>query len=69
MFDSVEWKVDMSGCLRKIIVLGSRLVDGLDKFEGGNTGHRPVRQGRLLPGPAGRQPARPPRAMCSRSKP
>ena len=60
IFDSVEWNVDMSGCLRARSISEEAAWTSGEKFEGGNIGHRPDRQGRLLPGSAGRQPARHP---------
>ena len=54
IFDEVRWNVDMSGCFVKIDSEEAPWSTG-KKIEGGNLGHRPGRQGRLLPGAAGRQ--------------
>jgi glutamine synthetase len=40
IFDSVEWKVDMAGCHVKINSEEAAWSSS-EKFEGGNTGHRP----------------------------
>src|ERR1700693_4793807 len=40
IFDSVEWKVDMSGCSVRVNSEEAAWASG-DKFDGGNTGHRP----------------------------
>ncbi|HEX5125829.1 MAG TPA: type I glutamate--ammonia ligase [Rhodocyclaceae bacterium] len=50
IFDSVEWKVDMSGASHKIIAEEAAWSSG-DKFEGGNTGHRPGVKGGYFPVP------------------
>ena len=50
VFDSVEWKVDMSGAYSKIFSEEAAWASG-DKFEGGNTGHRPAVHGGYLPVP------------------
>ena len=64
IFDSVEWKVDMSGSYCKVFSEEAAWASA-EKFDGGNTGHRPTRQGRLLPRAAGRQPERHPRRHVS----
>ena len=53
IFDAVEWSVDMSGSYCKIFS-SEAAWSTAEKFEGGNMGHRPDGQGRLLPGAAGR---------------
>ncbi len=50
IFDSVEWKIDMSGCSVKIGSEEAAWASG-DKFDGGNTGHRPVVKGGYFPVP------------------
>ena len=50
IFDSVEWKIDMSGSSCKIFSEEAAWASG-DKFEGGNTGHRPVVKGGYFPVP------------------
>src|SRR5512145_2317216 len=40
IFDSVNWTVDMSGCSLKINSEEAAWATG-EKFDGGNTGHRP----------------------------
>ena len=50
VFDSVEWKVDMSGAYSKIFSEEAAWASA-DKFEGGNTGHRPGIKGGYLPVP------------------
>jgi glutamine synthetase len=50
IFDSVEWKVDMSGCYLKINSEEAAWSTG-EKFEGGNTGHRPMVKGGYFPVP------------------
>ncbi|HEY6896738.1 MAG TPA: type I glutamate--ammonia ligase [Rhodocyclaceae bacterium] len=50
IFDSVEWKVDMSGCSVKIFSEEAAWSSG-EKFEGGNTGHRPGVKGGYFPVP------------------
>jgi molybdopterin-biosynthesis enzyme MoeA-like protein len=56
IFDSVRWSTDMSGCFSRS---KSTKPPGTParKLEGGNRGHRPDGQGRLLPGAARRQHA------------
>ena len=53
IFDAVEWSVDMSGSYCKIFSSEAAWSTG-EKFEGGNMGHRPDGEGRLLPRAAGR---------------
>ncbi|HPB90460.1 MAG TPA: type I glutamate--ammonia ligase [Rugosibacter sp.] len=50
IFDSVEWKVDMSGSYCKIFSEEAAWATA-DKFEGGNTGHRPTVKGGYFPVP------------------
>jgi glutamine synthetase len=50
IFDSVEWNVDMSGCFLKIYSEEAAWATG-EKFEGGNTGHRPTVKGGYFPVP------------------
>ncbi|MFA6310276.1 MAG: type I glutamate--ammonia ligase [Sterolibacterium sp.] len=50
IFDSVEWKVDMSGSTCKVFSEEAAWASG-DKFEGGNTGHRPTVKGGYFPVP------------------
>ena len=50
IFDSVEWKIDMSGCSVKINSEEGAWSTG-DKFDGGNTGHRPTVKGGYFPVP------------------
>src|SRR4051812_27959038 len=50
IFDSVTWKVDMSGCAVKIDSEEASWSTG-EKFEGGNTGHRPAVKGGYFPVP------------------
>jgi glutamine synthetase len=50
VFDSVEWKVDMSGCFLKINSEEAAWATG-EKIEGGNTGHRPMVKGGYFPVP------------------
>ena len=50
IFDSVEWSVDMSGVYSKIISEEAAWSTA-DKFEGGNTGHRPRVKGGYFPVP------------------
>ncbi|MEW5902910.1 MAG: type I glutamate--ammonia ligase [Pseudomonadota bacterium] len=50
IFDSVEWKVDMSGCFLKINSEEAAWATG-EKFDGGNTGHRPMVKGGYFPVP------------------
>ena len=50
IFDAVEWSVDMSGVMSKIISEEAAWSTA-DKFEGGNTGHRPKVKGGYFPVP------------------
>jgi glutamine synthetase type I len=50
IFDAVEWNVDMSGVYSKIISEEAAWATG-EKFEGGNTGHRPRVKGGYFPVP------------------
>jgi glutamine synthetase len=50
IFDSVEWKVDMSGCYVKIFSEEAAWTSG-EKIEGGNIGHRPNVKGGYFPVP------------------
>ena len=50
IFDSVEWKTDMSGTFVKINSEEAAWATG-EKFEGGNTGHRPMVKGGYFPVP------------------
>ncbi len=50
IFDSVQWHVDMSGCSLKINSEEAAWATG-EKFEGGNTGHRPMVKGGYFPVP------------------
>ncbi|MDY0012392.1 MAG: glutamate--ammonia ligase [Rhodocyclaceae bacterium] len=50
IFDSVEWKVDMSGASHKIFCEEAAWASD-EKFEGGNTGHRPAVKGGYFPVP------------------
>ncbi len=50
IFDSVEWKVDMSGASVKIFS-EEAAWSSAEKFEGGNTGHRPTVKGGYFPVP------------------
>jgi glutamine synthetase len=50
IFDSVEWKVDMSGCYVKIFSEEAAWTSG-EKIEGGNIGHRPSVKGGYFPVP------------------
>jgi glutamine synthetase len=50
IFDSVEWKIDMSGCFVKINSEEAAWASG-EKYDGGNTGHRPVVKGGYFPVP------------------
>jgi hypothetical protein len=67
IFDSVEWSVDMSGVYSKIISEEAAWSTA-DKFEGGNTGHRPRVKGGYFPVPAGRQPQRRARRHGARAR-
>src|SRR5512140_1807376 len=50
IFDSVEWKVDMSGSYVKVFSEEAAWASG-EKFDGGNTGHRPPVKGGYFPVP------------------
>jgi len=50
IFDSVEWKVDMSGAYCKIFSEEAAWATA-EKFEGGNIGHRPMVKGGYFPVP------------------
>lgn len=50
IFDSVEWKTDMSGTFVKINSEEAAWSTG-EKFDGGNTGHRPMVKGGYFPVP------------------
>src|SRR5476651_1975804 len=50
IFDSVRWKIDMSGCFVKIDSDEASWSTGA-KLEGGNTGHRPTVKGGYFPVP------------------
>ncbi len=50
IFDSVQWKVDMSGSFLKINCAEASWSSG-DTIEGGNTGHRPAVKGGYFPVP------------------
>ena len=50
IFDSVEWKTDMSGCFVKINSEEAAWASG-EKMDGGNTGHRPGIKGGYFPVP------------------
>jgi glutamine synthetase len=50
IFDSVNWQIDMSGCFVKINSEEAAWASG-EKFDGGNTGHRPVVKGGYFPVP------------------
>src|ERR1700716_1625279 len=50
IFDSVRWKIDMSGCFVKIGSEEASWSTGA-KLEGGNTGHRPTVKGGYFPVP------------------
>ncbi|MBP9713310.1 MAG: type I glutamate--ammonia ligase [Sterolibacterium sp.] len=50
IFDSVEWKVDMSGSYCKIFSEEAAWATA-EKFDGGNTGHRPTVKGGYFPVP------------------
>ncbi|MCQ9377438.1 type I glutamate--ammonia ligase [Methyloversatilis sp. XJ19-49] len=50
IFDSVEWTVDMSGCRVQIFSEEAAWSSG-EKFESGNTGHRPSVKGGYFPVP------------------
>ena len=50
IFDSVEWSVDMSGSYCKVFSTEAAWSSA-EKFEGGNTGHRPTVKGGYFPVP------------------
>ena len=50
IFDSINWSVDMSGCSVRINSEEAAWSSG-EKFEGGNTGHRPGVKGGYFPVP------------------
>ncbi|MCQ9372980.1 type I glutamate--ammonia ligase [Methyloversatilis sp. XJ19-13] len=50
IFDSVEWNIDMSGCRVQIFSEEAAWSSG-EKFESGNTGHRPGVKGGYFPVP------------------
>jgi glutamine synthetase type I len=50
IFDSVRWKIDMSGCMVQIGSEEASWSSG-GKLEGGNTGHRPTVKGGYFPVP------------------
>jgi len=50
IFDSVEWKIDMSGAYHKINAEEAAWSSG-EKFDGGNIGHRPGVKGGYFPVP------------------
>ncbi|WP_374338561.1 type I glutamate--ammonia ligase [Methyloversatilis sp.] len=50
IFDSVEWTIDMSGCRVTIFSEEAAWASG-EKFESGNTGHRPAVKGGYFPVP------------------
>ena len=50
IFDSVQWKIDMSGCSVKINSEEAAWSTG-HEFDGGNTGHRPMVKGGYFPVP------------------
>ncbi|MGB8517402.1 MAG: glutamine synthetase beta-grasp domain-containing protein, partial [Gallionella sp.] len=50
IFDSVTWNIDMSGCSSKINSEEAAWATG-EKFESGNTGHRPTVKGGYFPVP------------------
>ncbi|HEY9194495.1 MAG TPA: type I glutamate--ammonia ligase [Methyloversatilis sp.] len=50
IFDSVEWNIDMSGCRVQIFSEEAAWASG-EKFESGNTGHRPLVKGGYFPVP------------------
>ena len=50
IFDSVNWKIDMSGCSVKINSEEAAWSSD-EKYDGGNTGHRPVVKGGYFPVP------------------
>ena len=50
IFDAVEWKIDMSGSYCKVISEEAAWASA-DKFEAGNSGHRPTVKGGYFPVP------------------
>ena len=50
IFDAVEWKVDMSGSMCKVISEEAAWASA-DKFDAGNSGHRPTVKGGYFPVP------------------
>jgi len=50
IFDSVEWSVDMSGSYSKVFSEEAAWASA-EKFDGGNTGHRPTVKGGYFPVP------------------
>ena len=50
IFDAVEWKIDMSGAYCKVISEEAAWASA-DKFEAGNSGHRPTVKGGYFPVP------------------
>ena len=50
IFDSVEWNVDMSGSYSKVFSEEAAWASA-EKFDGGNTGHRPTVKGGYFPVP------------------
>jgi glutamine synthetase len=50
IFDSVNWQIDMSGCFVKINS-EEAAWSSAEKFDGGNTGHRPTVKGGYFPVP------------------
>src|SRR5450631_1723361 len=50
IFDSVNWQIDMSGCFVKINS-EEAAWSSAEKFDGGNTGHRPIVKGGYFPVP------------------
>ncbi|MDP1982049.1 MAG: glutamine synthetase beta-grasp domain-containing protein, partial [Sulfuritalea sp.] len=50
IFDAVEWKIDMAGSYCKVISEEAAWASG-DKFESGNSGHRPTVKGGYFPVP------------------
>ena len=50
IFDAVEWKIDMSGSYCKVISEEAAWASA-DKFEAGNSGHRPTVKGGSFPVP------------------
>ncbi|MBE7461643.1 MAG: type I glutamate--ammonia ligase [Burkholderiales bacterium] len=50
IFDSVEWNVDMSGAYCKVFSEEAAWASA-EKFDGGNTGHRPTVKGGYFPVP------------------